>query len=65
MAINLILLLLGVVLVIYGVRIRMKVWTGIGAFLICLALISFGVDYMTGGAVNDANINYRLPFILK
>lgn len=65
MILNLVLLLIGAVFLVYGIRKKLKFWIVVGAVLLGLALASVGMDFLTGGAVNETNdINYRLPFVI-
>lgn len=62
MALNIILLLVGIAFLIYGIKIKAKFFIIAGAALIGFGLISSGIDYAMGGvgAVDD----HRLPFVI-
>lgn len=62
MVLNIILLLIGIALLIYGIKAKTKFFIIAGAVLIGLGLISVGVDYFMGGAGEVAT--HRLPFII-
>ena len=61
MLLNIILLVVGIVLVIYGIWTKTKFFMVLGGILLALGLISLGMDYLMGtGEVNGS----RLPFII-
>lgn len=62
MSLNIILLLVGVIFFIYGIKIKTKFFIIAGAVLIGFAVISAGVDYFMGGAGEVDT--HRLPFII-
>lgn len=62
MFLNIILLLVGVVFLIYGIRNKLKFWIAIGAVVLCMGVVSVCVDRMLPGAEN--NVNQRLPVVI-
>lgn len=64
MIINIVLLVLGVISLIYGMKNKLKLWMVIGAILICCGAVSAYVDYKTFGIDGGANPNSRLPFVM-
>lgn len=61
MLINIILLICGIVLLIYGIRNKTKFFTIAGVVILFLGLISIGMDIGMGTGGVD---NHRLPFIV-
>lgn len=61
MMVNIILLLIGIVTGIYGIKTRMKLFVRVGGALVFLSLISAGIDYKMGMSSFD---NHRLPFVI-
>lgn len=61
MMVNIILLLIGIVTGIYGIKTRMKLFVIVGGALVFLSLISAGIDYKMGMSSFD---NHRLPFVI-
>lgn len=59
-----VLLVIGIVLLIYGVRVKTKFFTIAGVVLIAFALISGGIDYKMGNADSPGIPSYRLPFVI-
>lgn len=62
MALNIILLLVGAALLIYGIKTKTKFFIIAGAVLVGFGVISAGFDYFMGGAGEVAT--HRLPFII-
>lgn len=60
MILNIILLLIGIALLIYGVRCKAKFFIIAGAVLLCFGLISAGIDLMGAGGID----NHRVPFVI-
>lgn len=61
MVLNLILLVAGAALLIFGIKTKLKMWIIIGLFLMSCGAVSAFVDYKTGGM--DVNTS-RLPFVI-
>jgi len=62
MIINIILMLIGAVLLIYGIKNKIKFFIIAGVVMIGLGLISLGIDYAMDGAGEVDT--HRLPFII-
>ncbi|MCQ2443069.1 MAG: hypothetical protein MJ077_08190 [Oscillospiraceae bacterium] len=63
MILNIILLAIGVISLIFGIKTKLKLWIVIGLILIGFGGISALIDYkMMGG--DDIAINSRLPFVI-
>ena len=62
MIMNIILILIGVAMLIYGIKNKTKFFIIVGAVLIGLGLISAGIDYAIGrtGEVDT----HRVPFMI-
>lgn len=64
MILNILMILIGAVFLVYGIRKKLKFWIAVGAVVLALGAVSAGVDFFTAG--NETNdINHRLPFILN
>lgn len=59
---NIILLVIGVLLLIYGIKVKTKYFSIIGIVIICLGLISFVMDYRNGAGFFD---NSRVPVVIE
>lgn len=59
---NLALLLFGIVLLVYGVKGKMKFFLFVGIFLVAFACFSTGMDFLMGGA--GAADHHRLAFVI-
>ncbi len=64
MVLNIVLILLGVISLVFGVKNKLKVWIVIGLILLGCGVVSACVDYATMGVEDSANPNARLPFVL-
>lgn len=62
MILNIILMLIGAVALIYGIKNKTKFFIIAGAVLLGFGVISAGFDYFMGGA--DEVATHRLPFII-
>lgn len=61
MIINVIVMVIGLLLLIYGIKSKTKFFLVIGLILLCLGLISGFIDYKLGeGEFN----NHRVPFTI-
>ena len=61
MIINVIVMVIGLLLLIYGIKSKTKFFLVIGLILLCLGLISGFIDYKLG--VGEFN-NHRVPFTI-
>lgn len=63
MILNILMILIGAVFLVYGIRKKLKFWIVVGAVILGLGAVSAGVDFFAAG--NDTNdINNRLPFVI-
>lgn len=62
MILNVLLLLAGAALLIYGIKSKTKFFTIVGAVLIVFGLVSAGIDYKLGSAAGVDT--HRLPFVI-
>lgn len=61
MIINVIVMVIGLLLLIYGIKSKTKFFLVIGLILLCLGLISGFIDYKLGGGEFN---NHRVPFTI-
>ncbi len=59
--INIILLLIGIVLLIYGIKNRLRFFIIAGSVLLIFGMISIGIDYKMG---SGDLANSRVPFVI-
>lgn len=64
MIINIVFLLLGLGLLLYGIKVKLKMWIVIGMIFIGCALFSAFIDYKTTGTLLSTDPDHRLPFVL-
>lgn len=62
MILNLILLVVGGLFLFYGIRKKLRFWIVVSVLILCLGVISIGVDYRLSADGNS--INTRLPFVI-
>lgn len=61
MLINIFLLLIGIVLLLYGIKNKLRFFIIAGVVLLCFGMISIGIDYKMG----DGDFaNGRVPFVI-
>lgn len=61
-SLNIVLLIIGALFLLYGIKQKLKFWIIIGALIVCLGAISAYVDYTASGmdGINDS----RVPFVV-
>lgn len=64
MILNIILLAIGAISLIFGIKTKLKMWMVIGLILMGFGGISAFIDYKLMGDADSA-INARLPFVLN
>lgn len=62
MILNILLLIVGALFLLYGIRNKLKFWIVIGLLLLCFAAVSAYVDYTASKMVGIANS--RIPFVI-
>lgn len=62
MILNIVLLIIGAMFLIYGIKNKLKFWIAAGALLVCLGAISAYVDFVAPGT--DGINNSRVPFLI-
>lgn len=62
MALNLVLLMLGALFLLYGIKQKLKFWIIIGLLIVCLGAVSAYVDFAAAGT--DGINNSRIPFAI-
>lgn len=64
MILNVILLVIGAVSIIYGIKTKLKMWLVIGLILFACGAVSAYVDVRTMGLESITNPNARVPFVI-
>lgn len=62
MVINIVLLILGAVFLVYGIKKKLTFWIVAGAVILCLGGVSLYMDFTMGGAGEAAG--HRLPYVI-
>lgn len=64
MVLNVILILIGIISLVYGIKTKLKLWLAVGLLLFGLGAVSAYIDIRMMGLEDIANPNARLPFVI-